>query len=194
MSRRTNPPQQRRKVQKEEKDMKRDSKRPSVTNITLDASTLEMLSQVQNKVVNAAALNGGFDRLIAKVEGIEAGQTQIVDRVDSIHNAIFDQNDGLFSLMHQSRLSRAQEKAEIDVQLAGIETWKDQQQKSTEEEKKDSEQLSLIVRKQQADLEDLVMWKSSVSSSFKWVITALGGSIVTVLGKFLHDWIFTHWK
>lgn len=194
MSRRTKPPQSRRQVQKEEKELKNEAPQPNVTHITLDASALEMLSQVQNKVINAAALNGGFDRLITKVESIELGQSQIVDRVDSIHNAIFDQNDGLFSLMHQSRLSRAQEKAEIDMQIAGIENWKDHQQKISDKNTKEADEFGVMLQKQQAELEAIVKWKHAVSSTFKWVMTALGGSIVTVVGKFLHDWVFSHWK
>lgn len=173
----------------------------TIKDIKLDASTLEILSQVQNKVVNSPALNGGFDRLINKVENIENSQTQIVDRqsqivdrVDSIHTAIFDQNDGLFSLMHQSRLARAQEKAEIDIQIANFDIWRTNQQKIFDEKVKESETLANLVQKHNNELEAINKWKTSISSTMKWVLTALGGSVATVLGKFIHDWIFMHWK
>lgn len=185
---------EKRKSKITEDQLDQTEKPPTITNITLDASALEMLSQVQNKVVNAAALNGGFDKLISKVESIGNAQSQIVDRVDSIHNAIFDQNDGLFSLMHQSRLSRAQEKAEIDIQIANLDNWRENQQKNTDHVVKESEQINVMLQKYQAELDSMTEWRKNVSSTLKWIATALGGSVITVLGKFLHDWITLHWK
>jgi len=56
-----------------------------------------VLEAIHKKIVSSAALNGGFDILMFKIEKIEQNQEQLVNKVDKIHDAIYDPNDGIFS-------------------------------------------------------------------------------------------------
>ncbi len=160
----------------------------------VDDDARRMISEVQEKVVNAPILNGGFDRLYMKIESIETKQTQMSDRVDSIHDAIFNPDDGLFSRIANVKVEQIEVIADVDKQLSSLTTWKDQQDKLTEKDSEADHQVTASMLAQQKQLDDLVKWKTTVSSAGKWLIAAFVTASVSLMFKLLYDAIILHWK
>ena len=159
-----------------------------------DDDTRRMIFEVQEKVVNSPVLNGGFDRLYMKIESIESTQAQISERVDSIHDAIFNPDEGLFSRISNAKVEQIEVIAEVDKQLASLSTWKDQQDKLTEKDAGVDQQVATSLLTQQKQLDELVKWKSIVSSAGKWLLAALVGACISLMFKLLYDAIILHWK
>lgn len=160
----------------------------------VDDDARRMISEVQEKVINAPILNGGFDRLYMKIESIETKQTQMSDRVDSIHDAIFNPDDGLFSRIANVKVEQIEVIADVDKQLSSLTTWKEQQDKLTEKDSEADHQVTTSMLAQQKQLDDLVKWKTTVSSAGKWLIAAFITASVSLMFKLLYDAIILHWK
>ncbi len=59
---------------------------------------LEKLEKVENKVVNAPAMNGGFDKLLNEVEHIKENSKKIVlDAVKGYKENLYEPDSGFFS-------------------------------------------------------------------------------------------------
>lgn len=153
----------------------------------VDDDARRMISEVQEKVINAPILNGGFDRLYMKIESIETKQTQMSDRVDSIHDAIFNPDDGLFSRIANVKVEQIEVIADVDKQLSSLTTWKEQQDKLTEKDSEADHQVTTSMLAQQKQLDDLVKWKTTVSSAGKWLIAAFVTASVSLMFKLLYD-------
>ena len=59
-----------------------------------DQESRDLLKNIYAKLDVSPALNGGFDKLLFNVDNIEKRQTQIIEKVDKIHEAIYDPDDG----------------------------------------------------------------------------------------------------
>lgn len=155
---------------------------------------LEALSALQQKVSNSAALNGGFDRLLFKIDKIEENQVLMGVKVDSIHEAIYHPDDGLFARV--KIVEQAKEKLDDVKQLE-----KDVlvlQQHQIEEEKNLS-QDSLVAQehekliKTHADvIDELIKFKTSVCSIAKWGLVTIAGGSATLIGKLIYDFVSGH--
>lgn len=160
----------------------------------IDDEAKKMISDVKERVVHAAVLNGGFDKLYMKIESIEAGQQQIVERVDSIHDAIFNPDEGIFSRLAQTKIEQIEIVADVDKQLASIITWKDQQDKLAEKDANADTKMSETIQSHQKTIDDLMKWKTTISAIGKWFAAALIGATISLMFKLLYDAIILHWK
>ena len=70
---------------------KKSSGRSSV--IAYKDKSKSTLDEIQKKLSNSSALNGGFETLLYKIDKIEQSQGQLVNKVDKIHDAIYDPSD-----------------------------------------------------------------------------------------------------
>jgi hypothetical protein len=160
----------------------------------IDDETKKIILDVQKKVVSAPVLNGGFDRLYMKIESMEATQHQISERVDSIHDAIFNPDEGLFSRIAQTKVEQIESVADVDKQLASLSTWKEMQDKNTEKDAESSVKVNESLISQQKTLDELMKWKTTLSSAGKWFAAALIGASISLMFKLLYDTIIQHWK
>ena len=55
----------------------------------VDSVDQNLLHNIHHKLDNSPALNGGFDRLLYKIDGIEKSQVQIVEKVDKIYKELY---------------------------------------------------------------------------------------------------------
>jgi uncharacterized phage infection (PIP) family protein YhgE len=168
---------------------------------TTEVDFVNLLLDIQNRISSSPALNGGFDTLLAKVDKIEESQTQIAhkvekiesnqeaiaSKVDSVHDAIYDANNGLFVRVADVKTSQAKERSELDKQIIGFEAWKDQHTKTKEEEDVETKKTTEIQLAHQKAIDSLVSWKDTVSSVAKWVGVALGGGTVSLIFKVIYD-------
>ena len=162
--------------------------------VTSQDQVMDVLRTLQQKVLASAALNGGFDTLMFKVDKIEEGQIMIVGKVDSIHEAIYNPDSGLYArikdIEHIKEKTLIVEKLEKDVLVL-------QQQSSVVEKtnQKDSviaEDQFKLVQAHAESIKDLSEFKSRICSLAKWFVLTLGGAVIGALGKLIYDLLQGH--
>lgn len=126
---------------------------------------LQLLTDIQTKVLSSAALNGGFDNLMFKIENIETAQSGMSDKVNMIHDALYKPDDGFFARVKQ-----------------------------VEEEAHETHSQTETIRALDVSVTDLKRWKNLVDRVAKWALIAVGGGIATLIGKLLYDFISGHIK
>jgi len=131
---------------------------------------LEKLERVENKVVNSAAMNGGFDKLLNEVDHIRKTQKDILEGVRGVKQNLYEPDSGLYSRVKSLEV-------ESDRRLEFIQESKPALEFSKE----------LVVWKKQADRElqqfeamqiefaKLQDWKSGAQRVIWLVATAAGG-------------------
>jgi len=144
-----------------------------------------VLDDIHKKIIGSSALNGGFDILMFKIEKIEQNQEQLVDKVDKIHDAIYDPSDGIFSKLSESNADHAQKINETEQKLIEINEWKKQKDKDSQKSESELEETSEKVQSLQKNVDDLVQSKSIVWSAARWILVAIAGGTLTLLFKWL---------
>lgn len=145
--------------------------------------SFEALDDIHNKIVNSSALNGGFETLLYKIDKIEQSQGQLVSKVDKIHDAIYDPNDGIFSKLSEHKIENNDKINEISQDIVELHSWKKHVEK---EEMKDDETVVQTVKKLtelETSVDGLVKSKKDVWSVAKWFLAAVGGGIITLFFK-----------
>lgn len=144
-----------------------------------------VITDIHKKLTNSAALNGGFDTLLYKIDKIEQGQGQLVTKVDKIHDAIYDPNDGIFSKLSEYKLESAAKMNEISQEMIEISEWKRHQEKDEVKEEKTSEETTKKVESLEKHVDQLVKNKDHAWSILKWLFVAIGGGIITLAFNWL---------
>ena len=138
--------------------------------MTLIKLMLEKLEKVENKVVNAPAMNGGFDKLLNEVDHIRKTQKDILEGVRGVKQNLYEPDSGLFSrvkeleMESQRRLEFIQESKpalEFSKELA---VWKKHADKELEQ-----------FEKLQIEFEKLKDWKAGAQKVIWLIATAAGG-------------------
>ena len=145
--------------------------------------SFEALDDIHSKIVNSSALNGGFETLLYKIDKIEQSQGQLVSKVDKIHDAIYDPNDGIFSKLSEHKIENNDKINEISQDIVELHSWKKHVEK---EEMKDDETVVQTVKKLtelETSVDGLVKSKKDVWSVAKWFLAAVGGGIITLFFK-----------
>jgi len=169
---------------------KRLSVRPiAVTNQKIEQKKeSELLEEIQRKITSSAALNGGFDTLLFKIDKIEQCQGQIVTKVDKIHDSIYDPIDGIFAKIGAAKIENAQQHGETSQKLAELTEWKKHQEKSdTKHEQNVDDNADKIVQLEKT-VDHLTRSKDQAGSIIKWIVVALGGGAITLI----FNWIEKH--
>lgn len=144
-----------------------------------------VLQDIHKKIISSAALNGGFDILMFKIEKIEQNQEQLVDKLDKIHDAIYDPNDGIFSKISDSNAKNSQKINETEQKIIEISEWKKQRDKEDERSEVELEETAVKVQSIQKNVEDLVKNKNTISAVVRWILVALAGGSLTLLFKWI---------
>ena len=149
------------------------------------SSPVTVLDEIQKKLSNSSALNGGFDTLLYKIDKIEQSQGQLVNKVDKIHDAIYDPNDGIFSKLSEFKLENANKIGEISQDLVEINEWKKHLEKDTDKFDKSTEINSIKVMKLEKNVDTLVKSRNNAWAFLKWAGVALSGGLVTLFFAWL---------
>ena len=151
-----------------------------------DQNSRSLLKNIHNKIDKSAALNGGFDRLLFKIDGIEKSQIQIVDKVDKIHEAIYNPDDGLFSRIAANKASQIEAVTMVEKQLIEISSWKQQYEDDSENCEKETDEIQNRIIKIEKALDDLEKFKSLAAAAGKWAAAAVGGAIVSYVAEIIY--------
>jgi hypothetical protein len=163
--------------------------RPAEPGSTLPPSSKKspdtVIDAIHKKVVNSAALNGGFDTLLYKIDKIEQSQGQLVSKVDKIHDAIYDPNDGMFAKLAEHKLESEVKLNEINKSITEINAWKSHREKESVKDDEVTDKAIAKISSLETTVTSLVKSKENVWGVLKWVLAALGGGIVTLLMSWL---------
>ncbi|NBW06491.1 MAG: hypothetical protein EBR82_00520 [Caulobacteraceae bacterium] len=147
----------------------------------------DVLDDIHKKIHNSAALNGGFDALIHKIDKIEHGQGQLVSKVDKIHDAIYDPNDGIFSRLNDYKIENSEKFAEISQHMSEINEWKKHREREDVKNDESFDESNEKVIHLEKSVDSLVKSKTATWAFVKWILIAIGGATVTLL----FNWIET---
>ena len=157
-------------------------------------SVLEMLQQLHQKVLASPVLNGGFDTMMVKVDQIEENQKAMGTKVDSIHDAIYHPDDGLFARVKD--VEHVKEKAAVVEKLEKDLTHLQHQREHETEHAREASQLSKdndkAVKELTTQVKQLSEFKSRVCTAAKWLAVTIGGGMLTGVGKLLYDFASGH--
>lgn len=148
-------------------------------------ATEEVLGDIHKKIISSSALNGGFDILMFKIERIEQNQAEIVGKVDKIHDAIYDPNDGIFSKMNSSNMNTIEKINETDQRVIEISEWKKRREKDEEKIEENVEESSARLSSLQKSVDDLQKSKNIAWGVIRWILVALAGGSLTLAFKWL---------
>ena len=149
--------------------------------------TNQLLQKIQQKIDGAAALNGGFDKLLYKIDGIEKSQSEIVEKVDKIHEAIYHPDDGLFSRITSNKIGQIESVSKIEKQFVETVVWKNQLDIASENCEKETKELQLKLQKVETSIITIEKMQAMVFSSMKWIGAAAGGGIITFILKLFYN-------
>lgn len=145
----------------------------------------KVLEDIHKKIFASAALNGGFDTLLYKIDKIEQNQNQVVDKVDKIHEAIYDPGEGIFAKLAEHKLENFQKLSNLEQDIATIEQWKKHKEKQDDKSDNEADENSDKIVVLEKSVESLTKSKTFAWSALKWLGVALGGGLITLIFEFI---------
>jgi hypothetical protein len=143
--------------------------------------------KLQETMLESPALNGGFTQLINKVNNIEKAQVESIETIDSIHEAIYHPDEGLYARVKIVEGETFEEISKIDADIKSIIKWKEKEEKDLEKQKALLHDQEKIILSQKLVIDDLVSFKAKTSSILKWMFVTFAGSIITLVFKLIYD-------
>jgi len=148
-----------------------------------------MLHNIQQKLDRSAALNGGFDRLLYKIDSIENSQNAIATKVDKIHEAIYNPDEGLFARISSSKNEQHNAINDIEKKVVEISTWKEQKEKENDQTEAEVEKFGNKIVNIENSVDNLLQFKTSTLGLAKWALAAVGGGVITLLFKVFYTYV-----
>lgn len=153
----------------------------STASSTKSSKDSSVLDEIQKKISSSAALNGGFDTLLYKIDKIEQSQGQLVTKVDKIHDAIYDPQEGIFSKLSEYKLENTNKINDINQTITEFKAWKDYRNKEDLKEEEDTDASKKKIEILERSVDSLVKSKQIAWSVLKWLGVAIGGGVITLL-------------
>jgi len=151
-----------------------------------------LLDDIHRKIQSSAALNGGFDTLLYKIDKIEqsqgqlaSSQAQLVEKVDKIHDAIYEPDSGLFSKLSEFKLENTEKFGNVDQKLLDLSNWKTYKEKNETKEDVAIDEATSKIKDIEKSVDSLVRSKDHTWAVLKWVAVAISGGLVTLLFKWI---------
>ena len=145
------------------------------------------LDEINKKLNTSAALNGGFDTLLYKIDKIEQSQGQLVSKVDKIHDAIYDPSEGIFSKLSEYKLENTNTVNEIVQDVSELQIWRSLKDKEEVIEATSIQENKTKLGEFEKSVGDLVRNKNNALSVMKWFMVAFGGACITLLVKWIEN-------
>jgi seryl-tRNA synthetase len=165
---------------------------------TLNAieSNRRQLVEMQNKILSAPAMNGGFSTLMYKIEKIEQSQEQLVEKVDEIRVVLYDPDNGLYARIKNVENESIDSKriSLMEDDIKEIKSWKDTEKKLFDKSEFSDASLGKKLEEHNEIIKDLQKWHQKQSAMSKWLIVTLGTSVLGMTVKFIYDYLISHVK
>jgi len=162
--------------------------------ISSNAEVMNVLKLLQQKVLSASALNGGFDTLLTKIDAIKESHEQLTTKIDSIYDAVYHPDDGLFARVKD--VENIREKIEVlnnvEKDIIQLKLWHESS-KEEEDSVESSNKDQLRLNNEHAEkINELVKFKARLTSVTKWLAVTLAGALTTVIGKLVYEFLAGH--
>lgn len=143
------------------------------------------LADIHRKITSSAALNGGFDTLLYKIDKIEQNQNHLVTKVDKIHEAIYDPSEGIFSKLSQHKLESAHKMGEVEQEILTLKAKQDSVIKNDEKNVVVANDHEEKLDKLESTVVHLERNSKNLFSFLKWLGVAVGGGVITLIFNYL---------
>lgn len=144
------------------------------------------------KVLHSPVLNGGFVALMAKVDGISERQNEMIEKVNSIHDAIYDPNQGLFARVKTIELTKASGVEKLEKDVMELQMWKSNHDESSDRVENATDTNTNILEGNVVKVNELMLFRERVHSVMKWFAVTLVGGSMTLVGKLIYDLVSGH--
>lgn len=156
----------------------------------------KQILEMQDRILSAPAMNGGFTTLLYKVENIEQTQSQIVEKVDQIHDVLYEPDTGLYARI--KNVENASISPEIlnhlEKDLQEIKIWKFSKEKLSEKYDEHETQQSKIIQDHDVLLKQVHDSIKKYNAAIKWIVVSMSGGIVSIAIKLIYDYLSGHIK
>jgi len=150
--------------------------------------------EMQDRILSAPAMNGGFTTLLYKVENIENSQSQLVEKVDQIHGVLYEPDTGLYARIKNVEKDCLPEGAldDIEKDIQEIKIWKNSEEKLSAKEEAHVSENDKILNNHEMIIKDLQETIEKYNTAGKWLLVSVGGGLLSMLGKLIYDLIAGH--
>jgi hypothetical protein len=140
----------------------------------------EQMIEIKNILDSLNDRIRNLDTIIFKIDKIEESQGQI-------HDAIYDQNNGVFAKLSELNVAIVQNHLFLEKDIQSLKTIQDY-------EILESKNIDPRLGDLEARVTDLTKTNSVVTGVYKWVLVAFGGGLVTLMFKFIYNVVTNHIK
>lgn len=152
-----------------------------------DNKQLQMLVEsIALKINSSPALNGGFDRMLVMVEHIQEKQEETSDKVDKIHDGLYNPDSGLYArvkMVESASEMFGKNHASIATDLKKLTAADEDLAKKAETTSK----LKKIAGEDLEKLESVIKVKTAWSDIWTKAIWFVVGGSLAALGKAIWD-------
>lgn len=155
---------------------------------------MNVLHEVREKVMGSSALNGGFESLMFKVNGIEANQVVMGQQIGAIHEAVYRPDDGLFARVKSIELvkERIDDVDEFEMNVRELQQWRSAHEKTLEIVAACNNENKKIADEHSAMLAEFTRFQTRMYAVVKWFALLLIGGMGTLTSKLLYDFVSGH--
>lgn len=176
-----------------EEDIVKESSKKAIESIE---TNYRQIVEMQDKILSAPAMNGGFTTLMYKVENIEKSQNQLVQKVDQIHGVLYEPDTGLYARLKKVENDCAPSET-IDVlekDVQEIKIWKNSEEKQSEKEEVKDVEKEKILSEHEITLKEIQRSVNRYNAAMKWVAVSLGGGLISMIIKLIYEFVTGHVK
>jgi hypothetical protein len=179
-------------IDEDDEDYAEESKR---TREAIENNRQQIL-EMQNKILAAPAMNGGFSTLMYKIEKIEQSQGQLVEKVDEIRDVLYDPDSGIYARIKnvENSIIDVDRFSTLETEISSIRNWKISEEKSAEKENSQEEKIEKMLAEHDVSLKELQRWYQKQAAITKWLAITISAGLLGGIGKFLYAFILEHVK
>jgi hypothetical protein len=148
-------------------------------------SANEVLEKLQKRVNDSPVMNGGFDKLAYTIGNVG-------EKVDSIHDAVFNPDEGLFARIKISEAAQAEKVNVVARDVAVLQSWKSDTEKYKKQTDESTERLLTITKELEKQVADVNKWRTTSVAVMKWVGATMGTGVAGLVAKLVYEVIVKH--
>lgn len=152
--------------------------------------------EMQNKILSAPAMNGGFSTLMYKIEKIEQSQEQLVEKVDEIRVVLYDPDKGLYARIKnvENSVIESERISLMEEEMRDMKSWRDNEKKFFDKSENNEAQLEKKIEEHSEIIKEIQRWYQKQAAVSKWLAVTVGTSTLGLLVKFAYDYLINHVK
>lgn len=145
----------------------------------------QTLGDLQKRVNDSPVMNGGFSKLMYTIDSMGK-------KVDSIHDAVFDPDEGLFARIKVSE-NTCTEKINLAKQdIVVLQSWRLDADKRKKDADDSTARVLAITKELEKQIVDINRWKTTTISILKWIGATLGTGTAGLIGKLVYETVTKH--